>query len=159
MKIRRILKKDNDQVRDIIQSVILEYGAPKKGTAYSDAATQAMYEHYQLPRRDYYVIEDGGRIVGCAGTGPLAGFEENICELQKMYFSPKARGKGLGKKMMDLCLKTARDFRYERIYIETMDNMLEAQKLYKKVGFLPLQEPLGNTGHYSCPVQMIKKLK
>ena len=40
MEIRRILARDNDQVRDIIQGVIMEYGAPKVGTAYSDAATQ-----------------------------------------------------------------------------------------------------------------------
>lgn len=137
----------------------MEYGAPKEGTAYSDAATQSMYEHYQLPRRDYYVIEDAHKILGCAGVGPLENAGSSICELQKMYFLPQARGRGLGHKMMELCLETARLFKYERIYIETMGNMHEAQKLYRKVGFNQLEEPIGNTGHYSCPVQMIKDLK
>ena len=40
-----------------------------------------------------------------------------------------------------------------------MPNMDEAQKLYKKVGFEYLCEPLGNTGHNSCPVWMIKNLE
>ena len=88
----------------------------------------------------------------------MENFEGNICELQKMYFVPAARGLGLGKRMMDLCIETARKMKYQRVYIETMNNMYEAQRLYKKVGFELLKEPLGNTGHYSCPVQMIKTL-
>jgi putative acetyltransferase len=42
--------------------------------------------------------------------------------------------------------------------LETMDNMYDAQGLYKRVGFELLTQPLGNTGHYSCPVQMIKNI-
>jgi putative acetyltransferase len=36
--------------------------------------------------------------------------------------------------------------------------MEAAQKLYNKVGFEYLDKPLGNTGHTSCPVWMLKKL-
>lgn len=158
MHIREILPQDNDQVRDIIQGVIMEYGAPKEGTAYSDAATQAMYQHYQQPRRKYFVIAEGEEILGCAGVGPLDGIAGNICELQKMYFLPQTRGKGLGSQMMELCIATAHEFAYKKIYIETMKNMVEAQALYKKSGFEMLKAPLGATGHYSCPVQMIKDL-
>ena len=158
MHIREILPQDNDQVRDIIQGVIMEYGAPKEGTAYSDAATQAMYQHYQQPRRKYFVITDDEEILGCAGVGPLDGIAGNICELQKMYFLTQARGKGFGRKMMKLCIATAERFAYQKIYIETMQNMVEAQALYRKTGFKLLEAPLGSTGHYSCPVQMIKDL-
>lgn len=158
MKLRPILPHDNEAMRDIIQSVILEYGAPKVGTAYSDAATQAMYQHYQQPRRAYFVIEDQGIILGGAGIGPLEHDTANLCELQKMYFRNEARGKGLGRRLMETCLNAAVSFNYQRVYLETMDNMYEAQKLYKKVGFKMLDAPLGNTGHYSCPVQMIKDL-
>jgi putative acetyltransferase len=158
MKIRPILPIDNEAVRDIIQSVILEYGAPKIGTAYSDAATQAMYAQYQQPRSVYFVIEDQGEVIGGAGIGPLDHPDADLCELQKMYFKPAARGKGMGRQLMDKCLEAAQNFKYQRVYIETMDNMYEAQKLYKKVGFELLEAPLGDTGHFSCPVQMIKSL-
>jgi putative acetyltransferase len=40
-----------------------------------------------------------------------------------------------------------------------MHNMLDAQTLYKKVGFEYIQHPMGNTGHSSCPVWMTKSLK
>ena len=42
MNIRKILPQDNEAIKNIIQQSIIEHGAPKIGTAYSDAATQAM---------------------------------------------------------------------------------------------------------------------
>ncbi len=157
MKIRKILPKDNKAVKEIIQASILEHGAPKIGTAYSDAATQAMYEQYQKPRRTYYVVEIDGVVVGGAGIAPLDNYNGNVSELQKMYFKPEVRGKGYGKKLMMTCLERAKEFKFESVYLETMDNMYDAQGLYKHVGFKLLDGPLGDTGHFSCPVQMLLK--
>ena len=72
---------------------------------------------------------------------------------------PEARGIGLGAKMMDLCLQKATEFGFDSCYLETLPKMIEAQKLYKKVGFEYLDKPLGNTGHSTCPVWMLKKLQ
>ncbi|GAW89962.1 histone acetyltransferase HPA2-related acetyltransferase [Flavobacterium psychrophilum] len=75
-----------------------------------------------------------------------------------MYFLPEARGLGIGLQLMNKCLTIAKNFGYEKCYLETMPYMEAAQKLYKKVGFEYLCEPMGNTGHTSCPVWMIKHL-
>ena len=158
MKIRKIRPADNAAVRDIIQQTILEHNAPKEGTAYSDAATQSMYLEYQKPRAVYYLVEIDGTVCGGAGIAALANNTDNICELQKMYFLPQARGKGHGKELMNICLDAAKRFKFGKVYLETMDNMYDAQGLYKRVGFELLTQPLGDTGHYSCPVQMIKKI-
>lgn len=158
MKIRHILPEDNQAIKEIIQSSILEHGAPKIGTAYSDDATQAMYQQYQKPRRSYYVIEVNGIVLGGAGVAPLDNYDGNVCELQKMYFRPEARGKGFGKQLMLHCLHRAKELKFDRIYLETMNNMYDAQGLYQRVGFKLLEAPLGDTGHFSCPVQMIKEL-
>jgi len=159
MKIRNILPEDNQAIKEIIQAAILEHNAPKIGTAYSDTATQTMYEQYQQARRAYYVIiDDKGVVVGGAGVAPLDNYNGNVSELQKMYFKPEARGKGYGKKIMMICLERAKELKFDKIYLETMDNMYDAQGLYKHVGFELLKSPLGDTGHFSCPVQMIKTL-
>ena len=84
--------------------------------------------------------------------------DENICELQKMYLLPEGRGLGLGKSLIDNCIEKAIEFGFESCYIETMTYMEDAQKLYKKVGFYNLDKQLGNTGHSSCQVWMLKKL-
>jgi putative acetyltransferase len=37
--------------------------------------------------------------------------------------------------------------------------MKNALNLYEKWGFKYLEAPMGNTGHYSCTVWMLKKLR
>ena len=39
-----------------------------------------------------------------------------------------------------------------------MPNMLGAQKLYLKYGFEYIDSSMGNTGHFACPIWMIKSL-
>lgn len=155
MKIRLLEKNDNQQLGDLIQKVLMEMGAPKIGTAYSDPYLFNLFDVYSEPKTIYYVIEQENRIIGGAGIGTLV---DGICELQKMYFLPECRGLGFGITMMNLCLEKAKEFGYEKCYIETMPYMESAQKLYKKVGFQNIDGPIGNTGHTSCPVWLLKTL-
>ena len=157
-KIRAIEKKDNIQIAKVIRSVLEDFGVPKVGTAYADKALDKMYETYDVPRSSYFVVEVDNIIIGGAGIAPLENFSSDVCELQKMYFLPEARGRGIGTQMMEICLNKAREFEFSKCYLETMPYMSAAQKLYKNVGFSYLDGPLGNTGHYACPVHMIKEL-
>ena len=156
--IREIKPKDNEQLAIVIRAVILEMGAPKTGTAYEDKATDQMFENFQKPRSFYYVIVHKKKVIGGAGIAPLKSFTKDTCELQKMYFSPMIRGKGLGSKLIEKCLKKAVLTDYKKCYLETMPYMKAATALYKKNGFINLKKPLGDTGHYSCNVWMIKEL-
>ena len=155
MIIRQIEQKDNQQIGDLVQKVLMEMGAPKIGTAYSDPYLFNLFEVYSEPKTIYFVIENEGKIIGGAGIGTL---ENEICELQKMYFLPECRGLGFGTKLMEMCLEKAKSFGYKKCYLETMHYMESAQKLYKKVGFENINAPIGDTVHTSCPVWMIKKL-
>lgn len=156
--IRKIEKQDNQLVAVLIRSVFDEMEIPKVGTAYEDPYLDLMFEEYNKPKSVYFVVEMEGEVLGCAGIAPLENGDANICELQKMYFSPKLRGLGIGGKLMEECLVQARNFGFENCYIETMPFMHAAQKLYRKSGFEYLDAPMGNTGHSSCPVWMLKKL-
>ncbi|MFM2213272.1 MAG: hypothetical protein RL427_535 [Bacteroidota bacterium] len=156
--IREIQKEDNESIAMVIRDVFLMDGYPKTGTAFADLKLDYMFEAYDIPRAVYYVVEENGEIIGGAGVGPLENTTENICELQKMYFLNKARGRGIGLQMIQKCLESAKLFGYEQCYLETLPEMLVAQSLYKKVGFEYLCEPLGNTGHTTCPIWMLKKL-
>ncbi|RTY66230.1 GNAT family N-acetyltransferase [Flavobacterium sp. GSP27] len=157
-RIRKIKKEDNLAVAALIRAVFDELKIPKVGTAYEDPYLDLMYEEYNKPKSVYYVVEKDGKIIGSAGVAPLENEAETICELQKMYFLPETRGLGLGSQMMAQCLESAKDFGFENCYLETMPFMLDAQKLYKKVGFEYLESPMGSTGHTSCPIWMLKKL-
>ena len=156
--IREIKPEDNEQVKSVVQSVLVEMGVPKVGTAYEDASLNDMHAEYDEDRKEYFVVDDHGKIIGGAGIAPLANFEGSICELQKMYFLPEVRGKGVGAEMMKKCLEFAKAQGYEKCYIETMPYMEQAQKLYARSGFERLDRPLGDTGHYNCSVWMIRDL-
>ncbi len=156
--IREITHADDKQIAVVIRSVLIEFGVPKVGTAYADKALDCMTETYNKPTSAYFVLEENGRIIGGAGIAQLDNFEGNVCELQKMYFLPEARGRGLGRQMMEICLQKAKEVGFKQCYLETLPYMQDARKLYAKVGFRSLDGPMGDTGHYSCNMWMIKDL-
>ena len=156
--IREIQPQDNEQIAAVIRDVFVSDGYPKTGTAFADTQLDFMFETYDKPRATYFVVESKGKILGGAGVSQLDNSTLNICELQKMYFLNEARGKGIGFQLIQLCLEKAAELGYEKCYLETLPEMLTAQNLYKKVGFEYLSQPIGNTGHTTCPVWMIKQL-
>lgn len=159
MTIRPLQDKDNPKIAQVIRSVFITDNYPKTGTAFADKQLDSMYETYLATNAIYFVLENQlGDIVGGAGIAPLENENNTICELQKMYFLPEVRGKGLGKKLILLCLQTAKKFGYTQCYLETLPEMKIAQKLYTSVGFEYLCAPMGTTGHTNCPVWMIKNL-
>jgi putative acetyltransferase len=158
MIIREIQKKDNTEIAYIVQSVLMEMGAPKIGTAYSDPFLFDLFTVYSEPKTIYFVLENEGKVVGGAGIGTLENDDASICEFQKMYFLTEARGKGYASKMMELSIEKAREFGYKKCYIETIPYMDAAQKLYRKFGFKNIDAPIGKTGHTSCPVWMLLDL-
>jgi len=157
-KIREIQPEDNPKIAQAIRAILIEFGVPKVGTAYADKILDTIFEAYQFEKAIYYVIEKDGEIYGGAGIKQLDNFKGNVCELQKMYFLPEARGCGLGSKMMEICLQKAKEYRFEQCYLETLPYMEDARKLYRKVGFKDLDAPMGDTGHYSCNLWMLKDL-
>ena len=159
MLIRCINDTDNKSISKILREVLVEMEIPKKGSAFQDPELDKMFETYQHPRSVYYVIENNKQILGGAGISELREGSSEICELQKMYFHKSIRGKGLGDKMIDKCLTFAIKSNFSKCYIETMPNMISAQKLYLKKGFEYIDKPMGNTGHTACPVWMLKDLK
>lgn len=156
--IRPIQQTDNSAIAKVIRDVLIEHNVPKVGTAYADPQLDAMFEAYDKKRAVYFVVEQDGKIIGGAGIDQLQNESESICELQKMYFLSEARGLGLGTAMMEKCLSAAKDFGYQKCYLETMPYMEAAQKLYLKSGFGYISAPMGCTGHNACPVWMIKEL-
>ncbi|MDT0557526.1 GNAT family N-acetyltransferase [Ichthyenterobacterium sp. W332] len=156
--IREIEAKDNASIESVIRACFPEFKLPLEGTAYADSETPKMYESYQANNEVYYVVDYKGEILGGAGIKPLQDFESHVCELQKMYFSPKVRGLGIGKSMFQKCLDKAKQLGYKQCYLESASQLKVAIHIYEQFQFKHLEGPLGNTGHFSCGVWMIKDL-
>ena len=158
IRIREIEQRDNAEIEAAIRGCFPEFGLPLVGTAYEDEETPRMFESYQNPNDIYYVVEFNGKVLGGGGVKPLKDYEADVCEIQKMYFAPELRGKGLGKKMLQKCLQAAKDMGYKQCYLESASQLKAAIHIYETFGFKHLEGPLGNTGHFSCGVWMIKDL-
>lgn len=156
--IRPILPADNAAVASIIRNTLAEFGANKPGTAYYDTATDNMFASFQVAGSRYNVGLIDNNIAGGGGIFPSPGLPEDTCELVKMYLSPEARGKGLGKQLIEESLHFASSYGYKQVYIETMPELKKAMSIYEKFGFHYLDGPMGNTGHYSCTIWMLKNL-
>ena len=155
--IREIQSKDNKQVENVIRTCLIEFGANHKGTAWADPDLCRFSEIYNTEGNKYWVIEDeNGTILGGVGIGNLEGTDK-ICELQKMYCLPEIRGTGLSHKLMDIALNYAKQY-YKKCYLETLPNMIGAQKFYEKYGFVRIYEPVIKTDHFACDVLYIKEL-
>ena len=158
LQIRLIEKKDNAVVTDIIRLVMTEFEAVGCGFSINDSEVDDMHSAYAPERSAFYVVELDGRVLGCGGFGPLTGADEDTCELRKMYFRSELRGLGVGTQLLNLCLEEAARAGYRYCYLETMDNMEQARRLYGRHGFKYLEHPMGNTGHTSCGTWMVREL-
>ena len=148
--IRQVTADDNAAVASIIRTVMPEFGAGGEGFAIHDVEVDNIHAAFSQPRSAYFVCEMDGKIVGGGGVAPLLNGDVDTCELKKMYFLKEGRGKGLGKMMVERCLKAARDIGFEYCYLETFNTMKDAMVLYEKMGFEKIGGPCGNTGHFAC---------
>ncbi len=148
--LRRVRPDDDPALAAIIRTVMPEFGAVGDGFAIQDPEVDFLSRAYAGPRALYVVLVQDGRVVGGGGVGPLAGADESVCELRKMYFLREARGHGMGETLVRWCIEEARNMGYRTMYLETLTGMDAAQKLYLRLGFERLSEPMGATGHHGC---------
>jgi len=157
INIRPIAPEDNEAVKHLIKTVLGSFGANKPGFASQDPEIEDMFNNYDRLGYAYWVVEIDGVVKGGGGIAPLKGEDLNWCELQKMYFLPELRGKGMGRELLKICLDFASKI-YKYCYLETLDSMKTAKHLYDNYGFDFLEIPMGETGHTGCNVWMKKKL-
>jgi putative acetyltransferase len=157
--IRTIQPGDDQSLALIIRNTLTEFKANKPGTVYYDETTDHLSEVFKTAGSMYFVAELEGEILGGSGIYPTANLPEGTCELVKLYLSSKARGKGLGKNLLQKCIAAAKEMGYKKIYLETMPELTIAIPMYEKLGFTYLPEPQGNSGHSGCDVWMIKDLE
>ena len=156
--IRKITEKDNKEIENIIRSCLIEFGGNHEGTAWTDPNLGRFSEIYNTPENKYWVAEDtSGKLVGGVGIGKIAELPD-VCELQKMYCLPETRGTGISHKLMDMALEYAKKY-YSKCYLETLSNMIAAQRFYEKYGFVKVDELIVKTEHFACDVRYIKDLK
>jgi len=156
--IRKIQESDNTLLAELIRDVFREFNIDRPGTVYTDPTTDNLYELFLTGLSAYWVAEEDGVLLGGCGIYPTNGLPKDCVELVKYYLKSEARGKGIGKLLLQVNVNTAIEHGYSQLYLESFPEFNKAIKIYKMMGFRQLRKPLGNSGHHSCTVWLTKKL-
>lgn len=160
MQLRLIQPQDNAAIAAVIRAVSTEHGlGADEGFAVGDSVLDDLYAVYsQAPAAYWVVVDEHGQVLGGGGVAPLRG-DASVLEIQKMYFSPQARGQGWAKQILERCFEWGESLGKTQFYLETTANLQAAIVLYERMGFVYLDAPMGNTGHSAaCEIYMLKSL-
>jgi len=135
INLRQATNADIAAVKELVFSVLEEYAIPR-GACSTDADLDDIDGNYTCNNGYFTVVEQDNRIIASMGVLRIS---EDTCELRKMYAVRSARGRGLGKYLMNLALDKARELGYRRMVLETASPLKEAIALYKKYGFTEYQ--------------------
>jgi putative acetyltransferase len=84
----------------------------------------------------FYVLTDREHVVG---TGAVRRFSDSVCELKRLWLLSPYRGRGLGFEMALQLIEWAKENHYEKMRLDTLESQTAAQKLFRKMGFVPIE--------------------
>lgn len=145
--IRPITSAEDAAMAAIIRSNLEYYHLNIPGTAYFDPELAHLSEYYQQKpeQRAYMVLLNADKMVlGGVGIAEYPGMAQ-CAELQKLYLSDIVKGRGFGKRLMQVAEQCAKERGYKYLYLETHSSLETAIHLYQKMGFESISKPDGAT--------------
>ncbi|MCU1289060.1 MAG: spermidine/spermine N(1)-acetyltransferase [Acidobacteria bacterium] len=92
----------------------------------------------------FFVAELDGKAAGYAKLRENSEAEclsnENAVELQRIYVLERAKGRGIGARLLNRCAETARAKGYETIWLGVWEKNAAAIRFYEKSGFVKVGE-------------------
>ena len=132
MEIRRE-KFDSGAARELGDALEAELLATYDGVPGSGGLPAASI--FEPPGGVFVVGWEDGEAVACGG---IARYDEATAEIRRMYVVPKARGRGLSRRVLTALEDEARALGYSLVRLETGRLQTEAIGLYASAGFGPI---------------------
>jgi DNA-binding MarR family transcriptional regulator/GNAT superfamily N-acetyltransferase len=125
-----------------------EYGWDMSYEALVARITADFIDNFDARRERCWIAEmDGERV----GSVFVVRKTDAIAKLRLLIIDPKARGRGLGKRLVDECLRFAREAGYTSMTLWTQSCLLAARGIYGRAGFKCVaEEP-----HHSFGVDLV----
>lgn len=157
-KIRKMAKKDNLSVANLIRYNLKKHGLDIPGTVYFDKGIDNLYGFYSgSAKRGYYVLTDeDDNVVGGIGFDEFASFDK-CAELQKLYLADSVKGLGYGRKLIAFIEQKMLRLGFEFSYLETHTNLKRAIYVYEKSGYKQIERPK-EVMHGAMNVFLLKEL-
>jgi N-acetylglutamate synthase-like GNAT family acetyltransferase len=114
-----------------------EYGVDHRFEAFvASSVAEAGKRGFPGEREAVWIVERDGELAGCLGLTD----DGDAGVVRWFVFHPSVRGRGLGRRLIEELLDTARELGYERVHLETFSELRTAAHLYRSVGFELLDE-------------------
>ena len=94
---------------------------------------RAIASHFAGRDGRFWVVETGGRVVGCVGAAPAR--SPATVELLKLYVDHTARDRGLGRRLVGLVEDEAARRRAAAVELWTDTRFHTAHRLYERLGY------------------------
>lgn len=94
--------------------------------------------HHDPAREAGWIAEVDGERAGCIFC--VADEAPGVAKLRILLVAPEARGLGLGSRLVEQCLRFARDADYRQVTLWTNDVLVAARKIYQQFGFRLVDE-------------------
>jgi len=101
-----------------------------------EAELDALPGSYAPPTGRLFLAQHAGTPVGCIA---LQRISASRAEMKRLYVPPTARGLGVGRTLVMKLLDEARAIGYSEVVLDTLPNMIEAQRLYQQLGFRDIE--------------------
>jgi DNA-binding MarR family transcriptional regulator/GNAT superfamily N-acetyltransferase len=122
-----------------------EYGWNEHFEALVAQIVADFIKNFNPQRECCWIAEMDGEIVGSVFVVEAS---ETVAKLRLLLVEPKARGLGLGTRLVEECIHFARSCGYQKLVLWTNSVLLEARHIYEKTGFkLIAEEAHHSFGH------------